>query len=184
MLCISKLQTKIGPMILAVHALAGGVAGTLTSSWPIAIVFSLASHFILDAVPHWHYPVHAEKEKMGGGLRELLLHVRKPKDLARYPIFRDMLSAGLDFFLGLALLSYLAQSFHPGDFWLIVGSGLVGILPDFLTLLYLLFPKNRYLAWFRKIHKKIHSRQRLDDRHLLGISSQAIIVLLIIWLLI
>ena len=171
-------------MILAVHALGGGVAGTFASSWPIAVIFSLASHFILDAIPHWHYPIQAEKEKMGGGLKELILHVRKPKDLAHYPIFRDILSAGLDFFIGFALLSWLAWNFQPGNFWLIVGSGLIGILPDFLTLLYLLFPKNRSLAWFRKIHKKIHARERLDDRHLLGISSQTAIAFLMIWLLI
>lgn len=171
-------------MTLAVHALGGGAVATLTSSWPIAVLFSLASHFILDTIPHWHYPVRAEKEKVKGGLRELLLLAKKPRYLIRHPILKDVFSAGLDLFLGLALLSWLAWNFQPENFWLIIASGLVGILPDFMTLLYLLFPENKFIAWFRKIHKRIHARQRLDDRHLLGIGSQAIIALLIIWLLI
>ena|SRR3989344_1654043 len=171
-------------MILAVHALGGGLAATFTSSWPVAVIFSLASHFVLDAIPHWHYPVYAEKEKARGGLKELLLRAKKPKDLARHPIFRDMISSGLDLGLGLTLLLWLAWNFRPEYFWLILLGGLVGILPDFMTLLHILFPENKFLFEFRRLHKKIHSRVRLDDRHLLGIGSQAAIAVLIIWLLI
>ena len=42
-------------MILTPHILAGAAIGANSSNFLTAFIFGLASHFVLDALPHWDY---------------------------------------------------------------------------------------------------------------------------------
>src|SRR5260370_21690372 len=44
-------------MILTTHAIVGGALASLFPSHPIvAVAAGFASHFAIDAIPHWDYP--------------------------------------------------------------------------------------------------------------------------------
>ena len=45
-------------MILTTHAIVGGALASLFPTHPItAIAAGFASHFVIDAIPHWDYPL-------------------------------------------------------------------------------------------------------------------------------
>src|ERR1700676_3562729 len=45
-------------MILSTHAIVGAAIASFLPSHPAAaFVLGFASHFILDAIPHWDYPI-------------------------------------------------------------------------------------------------------------------------------
>src|ERR1700747_2768240 len=45
-------------MILSTHAIVGAaIASFLPSNPTIAFVLGFGSHFVLDAIPHWDYPI-------------------------------------------------------------------------------------------------------------------------------
>jgi hypothetical protein len=56
-------------MILSTHAIAGAAIASFLPSHPTAaFVLGFASHFVLDAIPHWDYPIRsaAVHPKIGG----------------------------------------------------------------------------------------------------------------------
>ncbi|MFH0890907.1 MAG: hypothetical protein V1856_02665 [Candidatus Liptonbacteria bacterium] len=171
-------------MILSIHVLGGAAAASLAPNWLVSLLFSFFSHFLLDAIPHWHYPTYSERANLRNGFKELVSLAYRPDRWARHPLGRDAFSAGLDLLLGLAILGGCLLYSESRSPLLLVLSGVVGVLPDFATLLFILFPQNNFLAGFRLIHKNLHARTRLDDRYFEGISSQLAIALILIWLLI
>jgi hypothetical protein len=45
-------------MILSTHAVVGAALATFVPSHPVAaFMMGFASHFALDAIPHWDYPI-------------------------------------------------------------------------------------------------------------------------------
>ena len=45
-------------MILSTHAVVGAALASFVPSHPLAaLVIGFASHFALDAIPHWDYPI-------------------------------------------------------------------------------------------------------------------------------
>lgn len=45
-------------MILSTHAVVGGAIGSLFPSHPILVaLLGFTSHFVIDAIPHWDYPL-------------------------------------------------------------------------------------------------------------------------------
>ena len=56
-------------MILSTHAIVGAAIASFLPSHPTAaFVLGFASHFVLDAIPHWDYPIRsaAVHPKIGG----------------------------------------------------------------------------------------------------------------------
>ena len=153
-------------MILTTHAIAGAAIGSLLPGFPAAaFVLGFASHFALDALPHWDYPIGSASihPKKGGALtldRALTL---------------DLFHIGLDFALGIGVsLSF----FHQPAALPAICDGLIGgVLPDFLQFVYTRFPKSpiRHLQTF---HERIHSPRRLRDegKTAIGIAAQVAIV--------
>jgi len=70
-------------MILSTHAVVGGAIASLFPSHPVLVaVAAFASHFAIDAIPHWDYPLRAIKLKRDANNRGLLADRRLLYDLA------------------------------------------------------------------------------------------------------
>jgi hypothetical protein len=61
-------------MILSTHANFGGTIASLFPSEPLfAVVAGFASHFAIDAIPHWDYPLRSISVGKGADNRRLNL---------------------------------------------------------------------------------------------------------------
>lgn len=90
------------------HALAGALVAAAIDKPLIALPAALISHFALDAVPHWDYNIKP--------------HIARQ----RVVMFADLV-------LSLAVLLILAATVDANP-WLVIGGGLLGILPDAMWL--------------------------------------------------
>lgn len=155
-------------MILTAHAVAGAaIALTFKNNTALALTLAALSHFALDAIPHWHYPITNLKRKLEN-LND---------DLPKTAILKDLLVITIDFLLGIGISLLVGLNLAPNYILIILGGAVFGIIPDFLQLLYYLFPKFP-LVQIQNFHTQIHSKKRIDERHILGISSQLLIVVI------
>jgi hypothetical protein len=70
-------------MILSTHAIVGGAIASLMPSHPVlAVVAGFASHFVIDAIPHWDYPLQSIAIGKGADNRCLRLSQNVVLDLA------------------------------------------------------------------------------------------------------
>jgi hypothetical protein len=90
------------------HAATGALVAAAFNKPLISIPAAVASHFVVDAIPHWNY--------------ELKPHIA-----------RRMVVMMADLALSLALLLILATTTDASPF-LIIAGGLLGILPDTMWL--------------------------------------------------
>lgn len=162
-------------MILATHALGGTVAALVFRSNPLlAFAAAFLSHFTLDAIPHWDYPVRSldRSIKSGNPIRKL-----------DGVLLGDLARTGLDFFVGAGLSFLLAM---PADLnsALIVGLGVLGgVLPDFLQLVYFIVKAGAILK-LQQFHVWIHARdRRLKELPAVGIPLQIAIAAFLGWLI-
>lgn len=157
-------------MILVTHAIIGGAVGRILPYNPILAFFlGFLSHFITDAIPHWHYPLFSRKPNAGDPMDNDML-------LNKWFVV-DLFSIGIDFLAGI-LISLIF--FHPSfsfDMPLIsiLAGAIGGVAPDPLQFLYWKIP-NKFLTALQKFHIHFaHSKINIDSRHLLGISSQVLL---------
>lgn len=159
-------------MILAPHALAGAAIAVIFRRHPsIAVVAAFLSHFILDAIPHWHYKLSSRINDLSAPFYVRFIFDRR--------FLKDIMRTGIDFSIGLAIALGISYIFFPKYFWLTFLGAAAAVLPDFLQLMYHLFPDSPlfYLQWF---HRKIHAKKDLDNEILLGITYQVSFSLAII----
>ncbi len=155
-------------MILTTHAVAGAaVAVTLRSNPWLGLALAVLSHFALDAIPHWHYPVKRLKRKLANG------NSRVPK--LNKGVIKDLLAIHADFALGIGISALAGLQFAPGDLLLVLAGAVLGTIPDFFQLLYFLFPVFPFTQ-IQKFHLWMHSKTRLDDQPLWGIASQLLAI--------
>ena len=153
-------------MILATHAIIGGAIGKLMPNNPIlAFALGFLSHFIADAIPHWHYPV---------GSRTIDETDPMKIDMAIGKKFAiDLFRIGIDFAIGLAASFYFlhnSPSFDASAISIFAGC-LGGILPDPLLFLAWKIPV-KPLTTLQNIHIGFfHSKTEMDDKNFLGICS-------------
>jgi hypothetical protein len=138
----------------------GGAVATLCPSHPVLIaVLAFASHFAIDAIPHWDYPLQSISVTPGANNRELKLDRR---------LFLDLSLIGLDACAGFALALWLFAT--SGSVGLIAIGAIAGMLPDPLQFVHSLFP-HEPLKILQRFHVWIHAKRRLAWQ--LGASSQA-----------
>jgi hypothetical protein len=147
-------------MILCTHAIVGGAIASLFPSHPILVTAAgFASHFAIDAIPHWDYPLRS-------------ISVGKTADNRRLKIdgslVRDLALIGVDACVGLALAVFLFAT--PGTAWVIGLGAIAGMLPDPLQFVHSVYPREP-LRSLQRFHSWIHSKRRLRWR--LGVTSQA-----------
>jgi hypothetical protein len=148
-------------MILSTHAIVGGAVASLLPSHPVLVaMLGFASHFLIDAIPHWDYPLQSISVKPGADNRKLRLDRR---------LVLDLFLIGLDAFAGLGAAIFL---FAPLASPVVIAVGAVaGMLPDPLQFVHSLYP-HQPLKILQGFHVWIHSKQRLGWR--LGASTQAL----------
>lgn len=153
-----------GAMVLAPHAIAGAATAVFFRKHPlVGIAGAFMSHFLLDAVPHWHYKAFSKRidPTLPFGHRFVF-----GKDL-----LKDMPRVGIDFGLGLAIALSISEIFFPQYFWLTFFGAVAGVFPDVLQIAYHRFP-NSQLFYLQKFHHWAHSKKRLDERRVAGVGSQ------------
>lgn len=152
-------------MILVTHAVAGGATALLFKHDPLlAFGIGFASHFLLDAIPHWHYPLSS--------------FVRDPRATNGYKFLWstkrflfDVIKTGIDCGMGLTIAWIAIQHSDPGASLAILTGAVGGVFPDFLQLVYYRFPTSP-IRHIQRFHHWIHAKRRLDSEPLLGISTQ------------
>jgi hypothetical protein len=145
-------------MILSTHAVVGAALASLMPSHPVAaFVAGFVSHFVIDAIPHWDYP-----------LRSISLGASARNDMRMSAArIRDLALLGFDGLAGLALA--LAIFGTEANLVAILAGAVGGMLPDPVKFAYTLFPREP-LATLERFHNWIHSKRALDWP--LGVSSQ------------
>lgn len=150
-------------MVLTTHAVGGAATAILLRRYPVlGLIAAFISHFVLDAIPHWHYPLRSLHRDKNQRLTSRVTFNRK--------FLRDVVVTGLDSALGVALVLDIVLVFKPQFVGLALAGAICGVLPDFLQLIYHIFP--RPLRPLQRFHMWIHARTHLDDRPILGIGSQ------------
>ncbi len=147
-------------MTLTTHAIAGAAIASLMPAHPyLAISAAFASHFLLDAIPHWDYSIRSDSinpdvaaaMKFDGAL------------------LADLLTIGADAILGLGLALLLLA--RPGHFALVVCGAGAAILPDALQFAYIRFPREPLVS-LQHFHCWMHASRDLRKRPVLGLAAQ------------
>jgi hypothetical protein len=146
-------------LILATHAVVGAAIASLIPNHPFgALVAGIASHFAIDAFPHWDYRL---RSMFRGAEKGAAL----PIDIG---LVIDLGLIGLDACLGLALAIWLFST--PATIATILLGALGGMLPDPLQFAHRLYP-HEPLRSLQRFHSWIHSKTKLAWP--LGVTTQA-----------
>lgn len=176
-------------MVLGTHIVVGGsIAGIASFDPATAFVVGFASHFVLDAFPHWDYFSSLRSvRKNTGSTNSTDIEVKYSRDFIQ-DLFVFTLDCVLGFiflFWGMALSSTLSS--FAGILAIVCGS-LGTITPDFLQFLYF---KVRTPFWGSHLARlqRFHTFMHADDNQAIqkkgvGIFYQATLSLLFILLLV
>lgn len=146
-------------MILSTHAIVGGAIASFFPSEPLlAIVAGFASHFAIDAIPHWDYTLRSITVGKAADNRRLKLN---------RPLIIDLICIGADAWAGLALAIWLFAT--PGSWWVIALGAVAGMVPDPLQFVHSVHPREP-LVTLQRFHGWIHSKRKLAWG--VGVSSQ------------
>jgi hypothetical protein len=162
-------------MILTTHAITGAALASLTPNEPL-VGFSVGflSHFLLDTIPHWDYYytfASLKKDKNNPMNDDMLIN----KDFVK-----DILKVGLDATVGL-LLAYLIFGFYMKYSILIISCGAIGaMMPDGLTFIHMKW-RHEPLTSLQRFHNWVHSKIILNDKPVIGILSQIILICIVVW---
>lgn len=161
-------------MILITHELIGGALATTLNVNPVAAFFTgWVSHYLFDAVPHWHY-------RLKPTIKEFLAWDETGMHFVTKLIKTGFGSVGtimLDGLLGIAAVFFIARPESASVFVLLCCGMAGGVLPDFMVSLSKVFP-NRFLDQANALHQAVHTKIFLDEKPLWGIGSQLAAVLI------
>ena len=148
-------------MILSTHAIVGGAIASLFPSHPVLVAIAgFASHFAIDAIPHWDYPLQVISLRPAADSRALNLDRR---------LWVDLTLIALDACAGLAIAIWLFAT--PATIGTILLGAVAAMVPDPLQVVHALYPREP-LKSLQRFHHWIHAKRKLS--WMLGASSQAI----------
>ena len=163
-------------MILTSHAIIGVAAASAFPSHP-ALAFSaaVASHYIMDAIPHWDSKLLSSKEDADAPLNNDIVVGKN--------FLSDFKKVFIDALLGSIASSFLFYFFGFGHSMLILIAGISGgIIPDILQFVYFKFRKEPFKSLYI-FHLFTHSRYKKLKQHIVaGISLQILTISLILLL--
>lgn len=139
-------------MILSTHAVVGAAIASILPTHPAeAVALAFASHYALDAIPHWDYPIRSASldPKVGGPMRldRAFLH--------------DTITIGADGLLGILAAFFLFAS--PQTQWVVLLGACAAMLPDALQFLHGRFPYQPLRA-LQRLHRWAHSQREIKTR--------------------
>lgn len=158
-------------MILTPHAIIGAAIAQSFHSPILGFLAAFASHFALDAIPHWHYKIFSRKVDHKNPLNNRVSFGRE--------MIIDALRVSFDGIMGLGLAIYILQPAHAPWEWNIIIGALGGMLPDVLQVAYWLI-RREPLVSLQRFHIWCHAKLRLDDKKALGITLDVVIVAAVI----
>lgn len=124
-------------MTLTTHAIVGGALSAIFPNVFVSFLLGFSSHFIIDAIPHGHYP------------RLAWLQSEDPVKLSQ----RALYVVCLDGLVGMLFSFFFFSSFLSP---FIVFAGIIGgMLPDFLLGIQMFFP-SRWLSAYERFHRYFH----------------------------
>lgn len=155
-------------MYSPVHATVGALIVNAIPNPAIGLPLALASHYLLDAIPHGDL-------KVGHWMRTSGRHF--------------FLAVALDFGLAVVVISLLLVGLHRQPTALIIFGAFLGMLPDLLWgVLYwakkipdLPFPR-RLLQFHQSWHEFIHAKSTYDVSLWFGLSYQLVTLAIVVWL--
>ena len=155
-------------LTLTTHAIVGAAIASVLPAYPsLAIAAAFASHFLLDAIPHWDYPIRSDS--VNPNVAAAMKYDRA--------LFGDLLRIGTDATLGIALaLLFLAR---PSDFALLLCAAVAAMLPDALQFAYMRFPREPLIS-LQRFHLWMHASRDLRGRPILGLSAQIALVVVVL----
>ena len=160
-------------MVLSTHIIVGSAVASLFPNQPI-IGFGLAfaSHFAMDAIPHWDYELKS-KVTLGDNPWDPLTG-----DMLISPKFiRDIFCVGLDIAIGLILAIFILGGAGKFSVSVLIAGALGGAMPDFLQFAYMKIRRDP-LTSLQQFHHFVHAKKRILNP-IVGIISQLAIITLI-----
>jgi len=155
-------------MTLATHAIVGAaIASVLPDHHVLVFGLAFASHFAVDAIPHWDYHVRSSS---------INTKVCAPMSYDKNLVL-DLLSIGFDALLGIVLSLLIFAS--PATAGVVVLGAIAGILPDPLQFAYTRW-RHEPLVSLQRFHQWIHTDLRLIDKPVLGITSQVLFIVIVV----
>jgi hypothetical protein len=155
-------------MILTTHAIIGGAIASILPSHPlVAVTLSFASHFLVDAIPHWDYPIRSKGLRPGSGSVLAIDGV----------LLRDLMAIGADGLAGTALALVLFATRQT--FWVVLLCAWAAMLPDPLQFLHNVYPRGP-LPILQRFHSWIHTNYQIKREVFLGVSSQIVFVIVVV----
>jgi hypothetical protein len=156
-------------MILATHAIIGSTIMKLLPSHPVeGLVLAFASHFVLDALPHWEYHLDSYEYNKKEPLKSVIYLNKK--------FLGDLVKMGLDGTLGLILSVIMFSGGPPAGGWIVLGA-ISAMLPDFLQFVYLQIRREPFII-LQRLHIWTHSKYRIEKFSFAGIIPQIVIIVL------
>jgi len=153
-------------MILSTHAVVGAAIASFLPAHPVAAVaLGFASHYALDAIPHWDYPIRSASMDP---------NVCGPVRLDRQ-FLRDALTIGADGLVGILAAFFLFAS--PQTQWVVLLGACAAMLPDALQFLHARFPYQPLRA-LQCLHRWAHSQTEIKARAA-AIGSQLALVVMV-----
>jgi len=154
-------------MILSTHAIVGAALASFLPAHPIgAFVIGFGSHFVLDAIPHWDYPIRSRTVDPRIGAPVVF-------DSA---LWRDTLAIGSDAFFGIVIALLLFGSRE--SFWAILLGAIGAMLPDPLQFLHARWPHGPLLI-HQQFHRWAHTDTKIEGLAL-GVGTQITLVAAIV----
>ena len=168
-------------MTLTTHALVGAAAASLFPEHPyLAFAAGFASHFAIDALPHWDYGEYLRSMQYDP-IQHLHTDMRLGKDFVR-----DLALIGADALLGFVLTFVAAWLLKISPEIALVGAG-AGLYPDLLQFVYFKIKKTRFersMARLQLFHAWVQEgKDRTQWGWQKGLGMQALLVLVIFYAL-
>jgi hypothetical protein len=159
-------------MTLATHAVVGAAIASSMPNHPVTgFALAFASHFVLDAIPHWDYPLASHTTSTANRMNEDMI-INKS-------FFIDLTKIGFDMLCGI-LFSLLLFTLHgPHLFWIPMIGVLGAVLPDALQFIYWKW-RHQPLIALQKFHLWIHAKNDLNDKPAAGIPFQIALIVLVV----
>lgn len=134
-------------MILTTHIITGGILGGISPNLWLAAILGLASHYLLDAIPHWDYL--SPEFKKATNLNK--------KFFKEKAFWQDFIKITIDIFVGLLILTLLGRLKDLNFQKALIGS-FFAILPDPIQFLSWTFGW-RFLKYSDKLQVLAHSKK-------------------------
>lgn len=135
----------------------------------VGLFLAFASHFVLDAIPHWDYHLGSYEYNKKEPLKSVI-HLNKK-------FLGDLVKIGLDGTWGLIFAIILFSGPPAGGWFLIALGAISAMLPDFLQFVYLQIRREPFII-LQRLHIWTHSKYKINKLSFTGIIPQIVIIIL------